>query len=367
MNQTKHDIHSDLTPILDRFKSFKAPPLPQTDPQAARNLPTLNNAVGEILADKFAVRASTLIHPNPEPVGSVEHLLIPSGKQDNATELLARVYYPKGHEHPHVKNSTEKLLPVVLYFHGGGWVIANLDTYDASCRALSNAAEAIIVSVAYRQAPEYPFPNAIEDAYASLQWTLQNARILHGDPARVVVAGESAGGNLATVACIMAQERGGILPEGQLLIYPVVDATTQRSSYQENQNTLPLNAPMMEWFFQHYLGKNQELRSNIHVSPLLADLNSLPPALVITAQFDPLRDEGKAYADKLEAAGVPTQYHLAEGTVHEFFGLAGMVKPAKESLEIAAAWLKKQWDWGHGLDKPTTIEGQPLSGDRRVA
>ena len=350
-------VHADLVPILNQFKAFHTPTLNETPPQVARNLPTLTNAVDEILADTFTARALTLVRPNPEPVDRIEHILINTSSKDDPDDvLLARVYYPKTTTPLSRDSEEERLLPVVLYFHGGGWVIANLDTYDASCRAISNAAGAIVVSVAYRQAPEFPFPNAIEDAYVSLQWVLNHARDFGGDPARVVVGGESAGGNLATVSCLMAQERGGILPEGQLLIYPVVDATEQRPSYAENTNTVPLNSAMMSWFFNHYLGNNQDLRSNIHVSPLLADLNGLPPALVITAELDPLRDEGKAYADKLQAAGVPTEYHLAQGMTHEFFGLAGVVKPAKESLDIAAGWLKRQWDWGHGLDEGSSLE-----------
>lgn len=325
-------LHDDMAKVIDRFKDFQAPPLESLSVDAARNAPTLKNAVDELVAESLAMRATALLKPVPEPVERISHVTIPTPHGD----LLARVFHPSG-EGPH---------PVVLYFHGGGWVIANLDVYEPSCRALCNAADALVVSVAYRQAPEHPFPAAVEDAHAALQWVLQEASSLGGDPARVVVAGESAGGNLATVACVRATEEGGALPVGQLLIYPVTDFRGGRASYAENEHTLPLHSGMMPWFAGHYLGEQQaELITHPWVSPLLADVRQLPPALVIGAEFDPLRDEGQEYAEKLTNAGVPTVYHLTDGVTHEFFGLAGIVKPAKETLAVVAEWLKDRWDW----------------------
>ena len=323
-------LHEDLRPIISTFKNYKAPRLEKLSVSNARNLPTLNNAVAEQMAVHLSARAIGLVKPSPEPVGEIEHILIPAFDG----QLLARVY------HPSAKHERTGDYPVVVYFHGGGWVIANLDTYDASCRALCNTLDAVVVSVAYRQAPEHPFPAATEDAYFALQWVLQNASSLHGNPAQVVVAGESAGGNLATVACLLSKERKARVPVGQLLIYPVVDATTQRPSYVDNVDTLPLNAAMMDWFFKHYLPEDA-LRHNPLVSPYLADVSNLPAAFVLTAEFDPLRDEGRDYAIKLQKAGVETQHHDVLGVVHEFFGLSGVVKPAKDSLKQIADWFDR--------------------------
>lgn len=337
-------LHHDMAQVIDRFKDFRAPPLETLSVDAARNAPTLKNAVEELVAESLALRATTLIKPVPEPVEQISHVTIPA----RGGELLARVFYPSG-DGPH---------PVVLYFHGGGWVIANLDVYEPSCRAVCNAAGAMVISVAYRQAPEHPFPAAVDDAADALQWALREVGSLGGDPARVVVAGESAGGNLATVACLRATEEGGALPVGQLLIYPVTDFRGGRASYAENQHTLPLHSGMMDWFAGHYLGEEkEELVAHPWVSPLLADVRQLPPALVIGAEFDPLRDEGQEYAEKLTNAGVLTVYHLAEGVTHEFFGLAGLVKPAKETLDLTAEWLKDRWDWERLENK---VEPEPM-------
>lgn len=325
-----NQLHDDLRPIIETFQNYKAPRLENLSVSNARNLPTLNNAVAEQMAEHLSARALGLVKPSPEPVGEIEHLLIPAFDG----QLLARVYHPSKPE------DRAGEYPVIVYFHGGGWVIANLDTYDASCRALCNTLDAIVVSVAYRQAPEAPFPAATEDAYFALQWVLQNASSLHGNPAQVVVAGESAGGNLATVACLLSKEREARTPLGQLLIYPVVDATTQRPSYRDNTDSVPLNAAMMDWFFKHYL-QDDTLRSNPLVSPYLADLSDLPPAFVLTAEFDPLRDEGRDYARKLQESGVETEHLDVSGVVHEFFGLSGVVKPAKDSLKQIADWFDR--------------------------
>ncbi len=180
-------VDSQMQTVLDQFTKFEVPPIKQSSPENARNLPTLKNAAEEIIAENAAARSLTLAKPNPEPVGKISYMLIPRP----AGDLVARVYTPKG----------DGLFPLLVYFHGGSWVIANLEVYEPSCRTLCNAADCIVVSVAYRQAPEYKYPAAVEDAYAALQWTIANARQLNGDPTRVAVVGESAGGNLATVAC----------------------------------------------------------------------------------------------------------------------------------------------------------------------
>jgi acetyl esterase len=319
-------LDSQMQNVLDQLLKFGAPPIEQSSPENARNLPTLKNAVEEMLAENTIARSLTLVKPNPEPVGKISHILIPSA----AGDILARVFTPSG----------DGPFPVLVYFHGGGWVIANLDVYEASCRALCNAAECIVVSVAYRQAPEYKYPAATDDAYTALKWVMANARQLDGDPSRVAVGGESAGGNLATVACLKIRDARERMPVAQLLVYPVTDNRMNTPSYQENANAKPLNAAMMPWFWHHYL-EHQSQGSEPYASPIQADLSGLPPATVLTAEFDPLRDEGEAYARQLLDAGVPVFAKRYDGVTHEFFGLAGVVPTAKQAVDDAAKALKE--------------------------
>ena len=323
-------LDSKMQLVLEHYERLAPLPIETLSPENARNMPTLKNAVEEMPSEHISARLLTVAKPMLEPVGKIEHILIPSPEGD----LLARVYTPKG----------EGPFPLLLYFHGGGWVIAGLDTYESSCRALCNAAKAVVVSVAYRQAPEYKYPAAVNDAYAALQWLMVNAAAVNSDPARVVVCGESAGANLATVACLKAKSEQGLLPLGQLLIYPMTGASMDTLSYLENTETKPLYSAMMPWFFHHYLAQ-EEQRSDPFVAPLLApDLGGLPPALVITAEFDPLRDEGEAYAKRLTDAGIAVQCTRYEGVTHEFFGLSGVVGKAKDAVEEAAAWLRLRFN-----------------------
>lgn len=240
-------IDSQLKPILDQYENFGAPRIESLSPENARNNPTLKNAVEEMAAESAMVRTMNVAMPVlPEPVGDITNILVPGGDG----EVLARVFTPDG----------DGPFPVLVYFHGGGWVIANLDVYEPSCRALCNAAQCVVVSVAYRLAPEYKYPAAVEDAYAATQWVMQNAGELNGDPARVAVGGESAGGNLATVTCLKARDQKGLMPCAQLLIYPVTDARMNTPSYNENTDSVPLYSAMMPWFFQHYLNSADQKR-----------------------------------------------------------------------------------------------------------
>ena len=325
-------LDSDAQSIIDQYLKFDAPPIESLSPENARNNPTLKNAVEQMAAESTMVRTMNVAMPVlPEPVGSVTHQLIPSTRG----ELLARVFTPGG----------DGPFPIIVYFHGGGWVIANLDVYEPSCRALCNAAEAIVVSVAYRQAPEHKYPAAVQDAHAALQWVIQNAdSAFDGNPNRVVVAGESAGGNLATVACLKARDEGGQMPIAQLLIYPVTDARMKAASYDEQRDAKPLNSAMMSWFWKHYL-EHESQRQDPYASPLLAEsLRGLPPAIVITADNDPLRDEGDAYARRLADDGVPVDSRCFFGVMHEFFGLGGAVGKAADAVKFAADGLTKIYD-----------------------
>lgn len=304
--------------VLDELAAFKAPPIEKQSPMNARNNPTPANAVMGVLAKQGK--------PALEMVGDVSHQLIPGPGGD----LLARVYKPQG----------QGPFPVLVYFHGGGWVIANLDTYDSSCRALTNAAKCMVVSVAYRQAPEHKFPAAAEDAYAATQWVMANAAQINGDPKRIAVGGESAGGNLAAVTCLMARDRSGMMPVHQMLIYPVTNYAFDTPSYQENANAKPLNKAMMMWFWSQYL-KSEADGSNPYASPLRAEnLRGLPPATVITADIDPLRSEGQAYADRLREAGSAVKFTNYTNVTHEFFGMGAVLDKAKQAVGEAAAGLR---------------------------
>ena len=321
---------SDMQAVLDTFAKLNPPRIETLNPNAARNAPTFKNAAEEMQAESITARTFALASPMPPPVGRIEHITIPTANGD----LLARVFTPKG----------DAPFPVVVYFHGGGWVIANLDVYEPSCRALCNAAEAIVVSVAYRQAPEFKYPAAADDAYAATQWVIANAARLGGDPSRVAVAGESAGGNLATVTCLRARDEGGRMPVAQLLVYPVTDARQNTASYAENANSKPLNSAMMSWFWSHYLESEAQGREP-YASPAMAEsLRDLPPAIVLTAEIDPLRDEGAAYAKRLADEGVSVDYKHFDGVTHEFFGLAGVVSAATEAVGEAAKGLKKAFE-----------------------
>lgn len=320
--------------VLDHFAKFGAPPLDSLDSDNARKLPTLKNAVEEIMSEHLLARAATLVKPNPPHVARIAHRMIPRP----GGEVLARIYRPQG----------ESVLPILIYFHGGGWVIAGPDVYDASCRALCHTADCIVVSVAYRQAPEHKFPEPVEDAYAALQWVIAHAAELGGDPARVAIGGESAGGNLATVACLKAVREGGRLPAVQLLIYPVTDTSMKQASYGENADAKPLSAAMMPWFWKHYLESESQGREP-YASPMLAErLAGLPPAIVITAENDPLRDEGEAYARRLAEDGVSVSSQRFDGVMHEFFGLAGAVSKAADAVKFAAEELRKTFDAREG-------------------
>lgn len=326
----KHKLDIDMKTILEQYIKFNAPPLERLSAANARNLPTLKNAVEEIMAENPAVRATALVRPMPQPVKIIHHL-IPGPEGD----LLARVFVPDG----------DGPFPVLVYFHGGGWVIANLDVYEPSCRALCKKAKSVVISVAYRQAPEHKYPAAVEDAYAATQWTIVNAALFNGDPARVAVCGESSGGNLAAVTCLKARDELGHMPSAQLLIYPVIDARMNTYSYKDNVDAKPLNRAMMLWFWRQYL-QNEAQGQEPYASPIMAkNLSGLPPAIVITAEHDPLRDEGEAYAARLVDAGVPVKGRRYDGVTHEFFSLAGIVHKAGLAVQETADELQGIFQW----------------------
>jgi acetyl esterase len=223
---------------------------------------------------------------------------------------------------------------VVVYLHGGGWVVGDLDTHDRTTQRLAEATGAVVVSVDYRLAPEHTFPCAAEDAHAAVTWAADTYT-----PSHLAVAGDSAGGNLAAVASLMARDRGGPTIDHQLLVYPVTDHSMATESYALNGTDYFLTRTKMAWFWDQYLGDQD--RSHPYASPLHADdLSGLPPATVVTAELDPLRDEGEAYADALRAAGVPTESMRADGLFHGFFGLDELLEDARPAWEFSVSRLR---------------------------
>ncbi|MBM3946737.1 MAG: alpha/beta hydrolase [SAR202 cluster bacterium] len=229
--------------------------------------------------------------------------------------------------------------PVLVWFHGGGWVVGDIEMSDATARQLCVNAECIVVNVDYRLAPEHKFPIPAEECYAATVWTHKNGAMHNIDTSRIAVGGDSAGGNLAAAVALMAKERGGPKLSHQLLVYPVTNHDYNTRSYQDN-TTYGLNKDSMVWFWNHYLAKPEDGMTPL-ASPLQArDLKGLPPALVITGEFDPLRDEGNEYAKRLQAAGVPTVNKTYEGVAHGFFGQWAMIDKGKQAVMQASEALK---------------------------
>ena len=304
--------------LLDALADLGPLPIETLNPDAARQIPLPDRAAVALYGQHLVNRA---LAPMPPPVGKVTNVTIP-GVDD---ELVARIYHPPG-------DAPEGGWPSVVYFHGGGWVLADLNTYDTSCRTLCVGAGAVVVAIQYRKAPEHPWPAAVDDAFAGYQWVRANTAFFGGNGAKVAVAGESAGGNLATVVALVARDKGAQPPLHQVLIYPVTDVArgSKSESAFENAAAKPLNQPMLDWFYDFYAPQGVD-RMNPYLSPLHADVNGLPPATIILAQIDPLRSDGEAYAAKLANAGVPVTLKIYEGVTHEFFGLTGLVNEAAEA------------------------------------
>jgi acetyl esterase len=260
-----------------------------------------------------------------EPVHEVRDLAAPGP----AGDVPLRLYRP----------AADEPLPAILYFHGGGFVIGSLDTHDGTCRALANASGCAVVSVDYRLAPEHRFPAAPEDCWAALAWVAKEGAALGVDGARLAVAGDSAGGNLAATAALLARARGPAL-RYQLLVYPVTDHAFDTPSYRENGEGYFLSAAMMRWFWQQYL-EDAGQGADPLASPLRAtELAGLPPALVVTAEYDPLRDEGEAYAARLRAAGVPTELRRFPGQIHGFFSMFDVMDDGRAAIASAGQALR---------------------------
>jgi acetyl esterase/lipase len=310
---------TQMQAVLDQLMALGARPVEALTPEQARRQPTPADAVMALL--RRSGRSSA-----PEPVGSVQNRAIPGP----GGAIPVRIYTPAG----------TAPFPVVVYYHGGGWVIATIDTYDASARALANAARAVIVSVEYRKGPEHPFPAAHDDAFAAYQWVLANAASIGGDPRRVATTGESAGGGLAVAVAMMARDRHARLPVHVLAVYPIADGDTQSPSYTENATAAPLSRAGMQWFFRYALRAPADARDP-RISLTHANLRGLPPTTLVTAQIDPLRSDGMELAAALRAAGVRVDAMNYDGVTHEFFGMGAVVDKAKQAVQFAAAGLRR--------------------------
>ena len=296
--------------FLEQLAATGAPPLHELSVAEAR----------QVIVALFGTQG------DPEPVGAVEERTIPGA----GGEMPTRIYMPHG----------TGPFPVLVYLHGGGWVIGNLEAYDATCRALTNAAGCLVVAMEYRLAPEHKFPAAPEDCYAATCWVAANAAAIGGDPRRIAIGGDSAGGNLTAVVAQMARDRSGPALVYQLLVYPVTNYGYDTASYRENAEGYLLTRDAMVWFWNHYLRSTAD-GNNPLASPLRAnDLRGLPPAMVLTAEFDPLRDEGEAYAIRLQEAGVPVTLKRYAGTIHGFFSLGAVLDQGKQAMADAAAALR---------------------------
>lgn len=273
---------------------------------------------------RAAMLAQTALLGSSEPVAKIEDRTINCGDQT----LPIRIYSPEG-QGPFVG---------LVYFHGGGWVIGSIATHDGLCRSIANAAGCVVVSVDYRLAPEHPFPAATEDAYAATQWVVANAEALQIDRFRMAVGGDSAGGNLAAVTALMARDRGGPRLALQVLLYPIADFDLNTSSYRDFAEGHLLTRDAMAWFFKHYVPADVRA-DHPYLSPLRAGSHQgLPSALVISAECDPLCDEGNAYARRLEAAGVPVKSSCYPGMIHGFIRRHKLLPAGRQALgEIAAA------------------------------
>ena len=313
------DIDDQMWAVVSELQSFGNVPFPELTGFQARMQKTPTAAV-------IGLTKKTGVPPTPPQV-TVNHRTIPVGPPQG---LLVRTYTPMNTTGP---------LPVVVYFHGGGWVIADLDTYEAGAKALALRTGAVVVSVAYRLAPENPYPAAHDDAFAAYRWVSENAAQIGGDPANLALAGESAGGNLAVATAIRARDENVTMPKAVVSVYPIADGDVQSASYDRYADAAPLNRGGMEWFFDNYT-PDWRTRSYPLVDLVAADLAGLPPTTIVNAQIDPLEAEGGDLAEALEAAGVDTERRLYRGVTHEFFGMDAVLEQAADAQSFAAERLK---------------------------
>ncbi|AWA30304.1 lipase [Flavobacterium magnum] len=312
------NIKPEMAVVMEKLATLGGKPIETLSPQEARKQPTPTDAVMAVMEE----------HNMAMPLPLCDTI----GKQipvSGGTTHI-RIYTPKEGKAP---------FPVIAYYHGGGFVIADINVYSAGAQALCEQTGAIVVSVEYPKGPEKKFPAAHMVAFDAYQWILKNAATFNGNPAKIAVAGESAGGNLAANVSLMAREKKIQVPLGAVLVYPVANNDMTAESYVKYANAKPLNKAMMGWFVKNYLTSEAQ-SADPRISLVRANLKGFPPTLIIGAEIDPLQSEGKLLHEKLKAAGVDSEYELYEGVTHEFFGMAAVVPQAKDAQALAAKKLK---------------------------
>lgn len=303
-------LHPQCQAFLDQFAALNIPPLDQLPLDQIRAL-------------------SVAIPGKPEPVAAVADRRVPQAGE--APDVPVRIYQPSTDGQPR---------PALVFYHGGGWVIGTLDTYDSLCHLLANAGDCVVVSVDYRLAPEHCFPAGIEDAYAATAWVAENAASLGIDPRRIVVGGDSAGGNLAAAVCLSARERGTLDIAAQVLVYPITDDNLDTPSYLEFADGYMLTRRSMQWFWEQYVDRPEQA-ADVRCAPLKADdLSGLPRALVLTAEYDVLRDEGEAYARALSDAGVAVTLDRYDGMIHGFLRRTDLYDRARDAVQQIGEFVR---------------------------
>ncbi len=315
-------IDPQMLAVIEQFQSYENPPFKGATGFQYRNIKLPANAVMDLLH-------KTGVKPMESKV-DISHKILPVSEEG----VLVRMYKPK--------NAGKESLPVIVYYHGGGWVIADLDTYEATPMALAEKANAIVVSVAYRQGPENKFPAAHEDSFNAYKWVVENTAEIGGNPNMIATAGESAGGNLSVAVALMAKERGVKLPVHILSVYPIADGDIESPSYEKYANAVPLNKGFMKWFFDNYV-PDWSTNNDPLINLIDADLSGLPATTIVNAEIDPLENEGKVLAEKMKAAGIDVERKMYEGVTHEFFGMAAVLEQAVEAQQFAVDRLKKSF------------------------
>lgn len=320
---TQYKADADMQAVLDELANLGGKPIENLTPAEARKQPTPADAVMALLKKKGQSTSPEALVPGI--MSADREIPGPAGP------LSVRVYTPAG----------AGPFPVVLYIHGGGWVIANKNVYDGGARGIAKQANAIVVSVDYRRAPEAKFPAAWDDCFAAYKWVEANAASLKGDPRKLALAGESAGGNLAVSTAIAARDAGVSKPLAVIAVYPVAQTgNLSTSSYVDSAKAKPLNKPMIGWFVDKLFAKPED-KTDPRVDIVHAKLEGLPPTTIINAQIDPLRDDGALLADALKKAGVKVERKLYSGAAHEFFGMAAAVESADQAQKFAGSQLRK--------------------------
>ena len=299
--------------------------------QAAANVPPKREVGPEKLRQQARTQA-TYLSSAPVPVGHIENIEIPGPNGP----VPVRIYTPDG----------SGPFPVLVYIHGGGWVNCDLDTHDTVCRGLTNGADCMVAAVDYRQAPENKFPVGLEDSYAALEWLAANAARLNGDPSRLAVGGDSSGGNFAAELAQMARDRGGPKLALQVLIYPNIDLRLDAPSIERNGKNYGLTKEDLEWYREQYINSEEDILNPLASPGLAADLSGLPPAFILTVEYDPLIDEAEIYAKQLTEAGVPVKLSRYDGMIHGFIRMTALIDRSHQAIAECSQALKEAFQAG---------------------